>query len=276
MSNLNQFIHAKPLHAGQRGKKRLRKLRPVFPGVANELWYRRELLSIVRQISRVTEAELLPAIRELTAADAIGADAMPRKASLIIGKAARKFSGLDEKAQKIVKKLVDKNIKTVDTRLADSLKRATGVNLKNVFAGNKTLSASIQKATTENVDLITSIPDEYFAKLRKVVAKGFEQGTRHETLIDEIQRIGKVTESRARLIARDQTSKLNSAFNKARQTGLGIERYEWQTAGDERVRPEHQAHDGKIFSWNDPPEDTGHPGEDIQCRCVAIPIFELE
>ena len=73
----------------------------------------------------------------------------------------------------------------------------------------------------------------------------------------EVERIGDVTESRAKLIARDQTSKMNGAFNEARQTSLGIDRYVWQTSGDERVREEHQANDGQVFSWNDPPA-TGH------------------
>lgn len=81
--------------------------------------------------------------------------------------------------------------------------------------------------------------------------------------------------SRAKLIARDQTSKMNGAFNQARQTSLGIDRYVWQTSGDERVREEHQANDGQVFSWNDPPA-TGHPGEDINCRCVAVPYFDLD
>ena len=29
--------------------------------------------------------------------------------------------------------------------------------------------------------------------------------------------------------------------------------YIWRTRGDGRVRPEHQANDGKIFAWGDPP-----------------------
>jgi len=36
------------------------------------------------------------------------------------------------------------------------------------------------------------------------------------------------------------------------------------------VRPEHEANDGKIFVWNDPPP-TGHPGDEIGCRCWAEP-----
>lgn len=51
------------------------------------------------------------------------------------------------------------------------------------------------------------------------------------------------------------------------------ERYVWRTQRDERVRPSHRMNDGRIFSWSDPP-DTGHPGEDYNCRCEAIPYVE--
>ena len=49
--------------------------------------------------------------------------------------------------------------------------------------------------------------------------------------------------------------------------------YVWRTQGDNRVRPSHQANDGKIFSWAEPPP-TGHPGEDYGCRCWAEPYVE--
>jgi SPP1 gp7 family putative phage head morphogenesis protein len=47
-------------------------------------------------------------------------------------------------------------------------------------------------------------------------------------------------------------------------------RYVWRTRHDPKVRPTHRENDGRIFSWDDPPE-TGHPGADHNCRCEAIP-----
>ena len=46
--------------------------------------------------------------------------------------------------------------------------------------------------------------------------------------------------------------------------------YVWRTRRDEKVRKTHRMNDGRIFSWDDPPE-TGHPGEAENCRCEAIP-----
>jgi SPP1 gp7 family putative phage head morphogenesis protein len=98
---------------------------------------------------------------------------------------------------------------------------------------------------------------------------------RYEGLADEIKAIGDVTDSRAKLIARDQTSKMNGAMTMLRQTSLGISRYIWQTAGDERVREEHADLDGQAFAWDAPPSE-GNPGEPVNCRCVAIPVIDMD
>ena len=58
-----------------------------------------------------------------------------------------------------------------------------------------------------------------------------------------------------------------------RQTSIGVTDYVWSTSGDERVRPEHAARNGKVYKWSEPPAG-GHPGEDIQCRCRAIPVLD--
>lgn len=79
-----------------------------------------------------------------------------------------------------------------------------------------------------------------------------------------------------RRITRDQTNKLTGQINQANQEHLGIETYRWQTSDDDRVRDTHRSKDDAIFRWDSPPPDTGHPGEDIQCRCVAIPEISLD
>lgn len=48
--------------------------------------------------------------------------------------------------------------------------------------------------------------------------------------------------------------------------------YIWRTSGDSKVRSTHAENDGKIFAWDSPPE-TGHPGEDYNCRCWAEPYY---
>ena len=50
--------------------------------------------------------------------------------------------------------------------------------------------------------------------------------------------------------------------------GNEMDYYIWRTQGDNRVRPTHEANNGKIFCYNYPPP-TGHPGTEINCRCYA-------
>lgn len=51
--------------------------------------------------------------------------------------------------------------------------------------------------------------------------------------------------------------------------------YIWHTQGDNKTRPSHAANNGKVFSWDNPPE-TGHPGEAYGCRCWAEPQAESD
>ena len=48
------------------------------------------------------------------------------------------------------------------------------------------------------------------------------------------------------------------------------EYFEWNTMGDERVRPTHEARDGVVYNW-DNAEIV--PGEEAGCRCWATVYF---
>ena len=125
----------------------------------------------------------------------------------------------------------------------------------------------------ENAALITSLEEDGIAQIERITLRGLRQGDRYEDIAEAIQERLDVTESKAALLARDQVSKLNGALTKHRQTAVGVEEYTWRTTGDDRVRPSHREHNGKKFRWDDPPAETGHPGEDYNCRCNAEPDF---
>lgn len=138
-------------------------------------------------------------------------------------------------------------------------------------------SEIVKQHIANNVDLIKSIPQQYFDRIADDIYNNMVSAQRWEDLADTLQETLKydfqITQSRANLIARDQTSKLNGAFNQDRQESVGVTHYQWQSSKDERVRPLHQDYDGQVFAWSDPPED-GHPGQPVSCRCVALPLFE--
>lgn len=157
--------------------------------------------------------------------------------------------------------------------IADNLKRQTGVDIEQfVFGGNK-VAQRLEGLMLANTQLIKSIPTQYLDKVQSAVTRGLVSGKLPKDIAEEIKEIGRVTDSRARLIARDQSSKASSALTQARHEELGITRYRWSASGDERVRESHMANDGKIFSYDNPPP-TGHPGHEVNCRCVAIAVFD--
>lgn len=147
----------------------------------------------------------------------------------------------------------------------------------DVFFAQPYLKAELNMFASLNTKLIVGMRDEMMNRIEKDVMLGFSRGVRHEQIAskleDYIDPLNGTIRSRAKLIARDQTNKLNSQLTQMRQSELGVRRYVWRTALDERVRDSHREKEGKIYSWDDPPEDTGHPGEDIQCRCYAEPVL---
>ena len=163
----------------------------------------------------------------------------------------------------------------------------TTYNPQTVLSATKTFSG--QMAT-----LITAVGDDTRAKVSQLVFTGIQNGERHELIAKKIFSTGEIGElknppfnnayRRCEIIARDQIGKLNGGIVRARQVGLGIDRYIWRNVMDERVRgnpngkykkavPSHWAREGLVFDWKNPPAD-GNPGEPILCRCWAEPYIE--
>lgn len=157
--------------------------------------------------------------------------------------------------------------------LATLKANAKGLRLIGIDPRDQRLGAIIDRARDENIRLVENAGRAYAASVRKVFEDPAAPTRRVEDLKADLLARGDVSESRAELIARDQVLKLNGAITKARQENAGIVEYEWSTSLDERVRESHRALEGKIFRWDNPPPETGHPGEDFQCRCVAIPVL---
>ncbi len=124
----------------------------------------------------------------------------------------------------------------------------------------------------ENVKLIRSIDSRWFDDVEKVITEGAREGRALADISRDLQERYGVSKSRADLIGRDQMAKLNGQVVAKRSQSLGVRRYRWSTSKDERVRTSHEKREGKEYSWSDSPI----PGQEIQCRCVAISIFDDE
>jgi SPP1 gp7 family putative phage head morphogenesis protein len=130
---------------------------------------------------------------------------------------------------------------------------------------------------SDNVALIKTIPTKSLGQIGDLVTSAHLSDIRVEDLRDSIMERCDVAKSRAELIARDQIGKRNAELTEAKYRQVGINKYIWSGSLDERERQDHLDLEGQTFSFTDPPVVNqrtgarGNPGEDVQCRCVAIP-----
>lgn len=130
-----------------------------------------------------------------------------------------------------------------------------------------------------NLDLyVRNWAAENILKLREMVQTEAFAGKRAESMIEAIEQNYGVSTRKAKFLARQETSLLMSKFHETRFHQLNLPYYKWSTAEDERVRHDHELLNDRVFRWDDPPivdrasGRKGNPGEDFNCRCVAIPL----
>ena len=155
--------------------------------------------------------------------------------------------------------------------------------------------ATLRKSwATENARLIRSIPDELLSKVGRSVSEAVANGESIESLKKRILQLTDITKRRARVIARDQISKLRGVLARHESLSRGVLYYEWSTSGDEAVRTSHKEMNKKICSWvdvdiyKDSLNDSSwkkrssiggislHPGQDILCRCTSFLVAKVE
>lgn len=187
------------------------------------------------------------------------------------------------------KGILDAQFLTVNRFSMRQLSQSLSINITDAGMG---LGDLVEQFRTDNVLLIKRALEGSLQDLSDTLSAG--QGQRVETIRDQIEQRFGVSRSRAALIARDQTLKLNANVNRQRQQSLGITRYKWVVSGDERVRGRpggkwpvpkngggnHWDLRNQVFEWMAPPVvDTrtgrrANPGEDYQCRCTATPVLD--
>ena len=236
---------------------------------AATLWYTIQLRRVAAEFARIVRPAAL-AIAERVGVHTDAADGGgPRIPARVRARAKARAKAITEQAAPESGKRLERHSKTEFARLGIKLREA-----------EPKLAPLITKFRRENIELVTSLVDRELDTLEKLLADG--EGRRVESLAKDIEERFGVTTSKAELIARDQTLKLNSAITRERHAAALITEYLWTTSGDARVRESHAALDGERFSYDDPPVtndagDRNHPGSDYNCRCTAYPILsELE
>lgn len=271
--------------------KKAKRAKPVHPSRAVELNYKKELLGIVDQIMGSITDRALPRVLAYAKAHNVTGDAVLSSYVTELNSIAQQHQmRLATKAPALAKKTVNQAQQKADEAVGKQMRAALGIDVAAIIAKSGiAFQQEMERLTRDNVDLISSFPEAMTNQLKAKWQATFEEfhrtGMRWEGMVDALKNdvtvVRGTAEYRAKLIARDQAAKMNASFNETRQKSIGVRRYRWSASIDERTREAHAEADGQIFSWDDPQVvgvtgDLVHPGEDIQCRCVAIPIFDDE
>ncbi len=227
--------------------------------------YQRQLLQVAKQVGHIVDGMapggVVSDMPQLSVALSKYAELLKPWAKAVSGKMLAEVDRRDEAAW-------------------SEMGRELGRNLRAEIRGAPT-GAAMRELMDEQVDLITSLPIKAAQRVHKLTIEGLSDSTRAAEVAKEIMRTGHVTESRAKLIARTETSRTVSAMTKVRSEFVGSTQFIWETSQDSDVRHLHAKLQGKVFSWDDPPVagengERALPGAIYNCRCWASPIIPDE
>lgn len=263
-------------------KARGRVIDPVAPSKRAEVYYRAQIDNLIQSMLD----QIIDAVRKpLNDSEEIGDD--DSIARLLAALTTLSNQDITQSATRVALTFVGRSNTQNKERFTRSMLRARGIDVASIV-NSMDLGESMAKAIKDNVDLIQSIKTDFINDIGAQVFEDFKKGKRQADLIKDIYERGNVTKSRAKLIARDQTAKVNSALNEARNTKLGIDEYYWSGTGDERERASHFVLNGMLCKYSDvtvySDDDgktwkkrksigayEGNPGTDFQCRCLDRP-----
>lgn len=282
-------------------KRKPRAPDPVKPSEDAERFYRGQLKALVRLMSQQLYAVLGPELARLkpqyTADSVATLDGWTDDILSVIRRVSSTFTTnlFDQQARRVAAATISRAEADNADDFRKSVNRAVGVDFE-LITKPKGMVDYLEASTAENVNLIKSIPADYFQRVETIVLGGMKSGLAPTAIAKQIQEQTGVSARRAKLIARDQVSQLNSDLTRQRQTAAGIEFYRVETAKDQRVSgdPSGKYPNAKISCYGIARQDIGygpgvykvsegatwrgvtglHPGKHHPlCRCVGISLI---
>lgn len=294
-NTIYQPIAKKPVQPKMRGHKRGRYA-PRYPSTA-EREYRRINRAYVNVLSRSMKRhlpEVMKAYRREMRKDSredgiFDFLAMVHSVILIVASEisiALEELDMQQKVENIARMVQGRSV----TEWIAAVKNTFGVDLLPSYYKGDTYEQVIKQWIAKNFSYLQGMPMDALLSIEAVIGNAYRNGMDADKLEEQLQ--GKLNSvmSRAEWAARDQVSSLNAGLMKQMQTESGSDRYIWKSMGDGDVRDCHMQFDGHVYSWDEPPDDwyitktrgivySGecyNPGEGPGCRCVAIPVFDME
>jgi SPP1 gp7 family putative phage head morphogenesis protein len=203
----------------------------------------------------------------LTELDVLGTSA----ASVVISKLQGQFNEVSKFNDGQFKAVVKANTGLLVPSVMQGAPSSTILGV-NVFRSEPFLVPLAEGWVAGNTALIKSIPKQLHTAVEGIVSRGTMSGTSIQALKEQIKAQFSVTDNRAKLIAQDQTLKLNADLTRYRVQSVGVTKYIWRTVNDSRVRSQHAYRNGQTYSFG-VGANGENPSEPVRCRCRAEPIF---
>lgn len=236
-----------------------------------ELNYYRQLKQVARLVREDVDANIVPLVKQL--APEYTADGWSDTITSAINQLLTRWLGAFARRQ--AETIASQFVQTA----AKDNARSFAINL---YGGDTQLQEYLSAASYQNAKLIQSIPAQYLEQVQNIVMTNMRNGMRPSYIEEALVKQFGITERRAKLIARDQTSKIQGDMNRIRQTNSGIEYFKWITSQDERVRHSHVevakrdvGYGEGVFRWDDLPVVDGvptFPGQPINCFPGTSPL----
>lgn len=174
---------------------------------------------------------------------------------------------------------IEKPLESMNAQATKDLK-TTGI----IIDVTPELSKNIVDDYTNNLNIgIKNWEPKQTERLREMVEKNILSGYNRLELIDQISIEYGTTMSKAKFLARQETTLLTSTVRDSRYQGSGVRKFRWSATGgkqgDGRTRILHRKLHGQTFFYSSPPiidETTGErgtPGKAYGCRCGAVPVI---
>lgn len=230
---------------------------------------------------------LLAAKRSLSLTDYDRLNALMQDASL---RYVSRYQGVDaekntrETLENLYDNISEKNKEMFlqDARLANRIRKEAAIDIQKIIENTGVnLTAGRDAFVRKNVELIKTIREDLLGQVQTTILSYFDGEAIRPlgSMAGAIKKRFKVSDGRARVIARDQLGKTLSQIDQKRQKAAGFTKYMWRSVGDGRVRSRHRFLNGKIFTYGKNPVSGTNgerlpPGRPILCRCIAVAIFE--
>lgn len=249
--------------------------------------YNAKLQRLARQIKKDIDATLIPSIRSLAPEYVQDAarptvDAWSDVILALITELKRRWSSewVTRGADRIASEFVQSSLKKSER----DMKKSAGID---VFSGSPMMRDYLKASAQQNVQLIQSIPAKYLEEVETLVIANMRSGMRPGFIVTALQEQFGVTQRRAKMIARDQTGKIQGELAEKQQRNAGFDYFQWLDSDDRRVRTRHReiadkvtAYGPGVYRWDNLPlSDKGlpiKPGSDYQCRCTSRPVSARE